>query len=391
MKRILIALVCMFIGLQMAAAQGDKPQDKIELFTVGVQRLDDQGNEIYDDRGNIKIWGIAVFVNGASPPNDGIIVDSYKSHYDDPVFQSDAEWYFRDLPRKPSVQSLLEDHSQLEHSQIQALTDTEALAQANAIWEDILKTSTWSLLEHSQIQTLTHGVFEEALAQAGVIWEDLLQDDNTVIKVSANGNLLYVVNDWWLHLIDLPANVVVVISYTNGMYCGIPDEKSIESIDQDRLPDDRTEIRRCYHLFDLSGTGLMYSMKDPKNIQLSVLKALDSRSPFEYEKMPASIEQHLNPPVIWLQEDHEYIKWDDAYNTGIRGLSGIAVEGHLVRYTVLTHDYPELLEGTLSPRSTRVILMLNALEQILSGNGKWLLTVQSREHDLIRNLSNMYK
>ncbi len=355
MKRTLIAVVCMLIGLQIAAGQGDNSQDKIELFRMGI--MEESDDPRVGPLGNY--LGDAIYVSGASPPSDGAIVYGYMP-YDDPVFQSDAGWYFTDQP---------------EHL-------------------------TWTPLDHSQIQPLTNGVFEEAVAQAGVVWEEYLEDDGTLIKVSAGGSLLYVVDDFRLHLIDLTANVVIVMTYSNGMYCGTPDgksvveiEKSIVEIDQDGLPDVGVAILRCYHLFEFtSHSALLFSMKDPKSIQLGVLKALDSRR-LEYEEMSASIKQRPDPPVIWLQGHSKYIKWDGAYDIGASRLGGIAVEGHLVRHTVLTHDYPELLEGRPSPRIVRVMLMLNALEQILSGNGKWLRKVQRhrREHILIRNLSNMYK
>ena len=355
MKRILIAVACMLIGLQIAAGQGDNSQDKIELFRMGI--MEESDDPRVGPLGNY--LGDAIYVSGASPPSDGAIVYGYMP-YDDPVFQSDAEWYFTDISRRNFFQP-------------------EPL--------------TWSPLGHSQIQPLIDSVFEEAVAQAGMVWEEYLEDDDTLIKVSAGGSLIYVVDDFHLHLIDLTANVVIVMIYNNGMYCGAPDGKSVVEIDQDGLPYVGDAILRCYHLFKFSRHSvLLFSMKDPKSIQLGVLKALDSRR-LEYEEMSASIEQRLDPPVIWLQGHSKYIKWDGAYDIGASELGGIAVEGHLVRHTVMTHDYPELLEGRLSPRSVRVMLMLNVLEQILSGNGKWLWRVQRirGEHTLIRNLSNMYK
>lgn len=316
MKRILIAVACMLIGLQIAAGQGDNSQDKIELFEIGI--LEEADHPRVNIPGDY--LGDAVYVSGPSLPRDGAIVYGHKLRLGYPVFQGDAEWYFTDQPEPP----------------------------------------TWTPLDHSQIQPLTDGVFEEAVAQAGVVWEEYLEDDGTLIKVSAGGSLLYVVDDFRLHLIDLTANVVIVMVYSNGMYCGAPDGRLIVETDQYGLPYVGDAILRCYHLFEFSSHSvLLFSMKDPKSIQLGVLKALDSRR-LEYEEMSASIEQRMDPPVIWLQGHSKYIKWDGAYDIGASELGGIAVEGRLVRHIGPTNDYPELLEGRPSPRIARVMLMLNA-------------------------------
>jgi len=337
MKRILIAVVCIFIGLQVVVGQ--------------IVYCNLHSDTCPDD----------------FPPNADIIIGGdYTTIYGTDILESDADWYFYDGA-----------------------------------------TRTWSTLVHSQIQPFASSVFDEEFDHLG--WEEYLKDNDTFIQITEDGNVIYVFDETRLHLIDFLANVVLSIPYSYSSSVSSSSCRTLNGkrIDRQYLLDSRPNgkrIIRCYHQFDFTNPDVeIRAMKDHKNIKLSVLKVLNLINPFEYEKIHARIEHHLNPPEIWFYDIYEYglmpeiyIKFDSTYIDGLgedglgpQRFGSISLHPRLVQYDSETVKYLDLSEGKEGKRRARS-QVLHTLEHVLSSTGKWLLIMKSEEHTLIRNLSNIY-
>jgi len=334
MKLIMIAVFSILILPGAVAAQSDDPFAIISKDTT--------------------VFG---FLEGVGiPPRGSIIVYGSPFRFHEDIYYNDADWYFNDLPRGRPRRS---------------------------------RPEVWSSLNHAQVQNLIAEVFEEALGE--FTWEEYLQKDNTLIRVTANGNVIYVINEDVLHVIDMSSNVVITIDYVKGVRCSTLEGEGIP----DDLPPDKTIVMRCYHVLHLNVSNPdVRLMKDPASIKIDVLQALNSLSPFEYEKTHMSIYHHLSPSEIWFYDwpsddtgPIKYIKLDDRFNLGVRMLSEIAFGEHLIRIDFRTHEYSSVQEDQLRARD----VILSSLERILSANGKWLLEVSGwGEPILIRNLSTLY-
>ena len=289
-------------------------------------------------------------------PTGSIIVFGRPWKFEEHIYTSDSDWYFNEQPRGK-----------------------------RRIGPNI-----YSSISHVQVQNLISGTFEEALGQ--LTWEEYLQKDDTLIKVTANGNVIYVINDDVMHIIDHSANVIMTIDYTSGLRCSALDGNP----DTYDFPSGEVVVLRCYYVVGLGpGFTSIRLMKDPENIKIGVLQALNSLSPFEHEKLDMCIAHYLNPPEIWLYDlsygsdpgDHRSFNLEDTFDDGVRGLHEIGFGEHRVRVDFISNKGKEIPGDQLRARSA----ILNSIERILSSNGKWLLEVSSwGEPILIRNLSNMY-
>ena len=290
-------------------------------------------------------------------PTGSIIVYGRPWKYQKHIYTSDADWYYNELPRGKRR----------------------------------IGPNVYSSLNHAQVQNLISSTFEEALDQ--LTWEEYLRRDDTLIEVTANGNMIYVMNDDVLHLIDFPANVVMTIDYSSGLRCseleGDPDLYD--------LPAGETAVLRCiYGVLLGPGSSRIRLMKDPEIIKTGVLQALNSVSPFEHARLDMSMAQYLNPPEIWLHDmsygnslgDQNSFNLETTFDYGVRGLNEIGFGEHRVRRD-FSSEKPQRMPGEqLRARSA----ILSSIERILSSKGqKWLLEVSGwGEPILIRNLSNIY-
>ena len=334
MKRIMIAVFSILILPGALAAQTEDP---FSYFSVETSAF-------------------SFFEGVNKPPRGSIIVYGSALGIGDYIHHNDADWYYNDLPRGRPRRS---------------------------------RPEVWSSLEHAQVQNQTADVFEEALGE--LTWDEYLQRDDTLIKVTANGNVIYVLNEHVLHVIEMSSNIVITIDYLEGVDCLTLAGGMVPT----DLRSDLILVVRCYHILHLAfGHIEVRSMKDAASIKSSVLQTLNALSPFEDEKTYLSAHHYLNPPEIWIYErpaddsSHgRYVKLDDMFDLGVRDLRRIAFGEDIIRLEFNSIDYSFDQAAKLRTR----IAIMGSLERILSANGKWLLEVSSwGEPILIRNLSNMY-
>ena len=334
MKRIMIAVFMIFILPSWVAGQSDDPFAIVSSESTYFGFIEAVG----------------------TVPTGSIIVFGRPRKYEEHIYTSDGDWYFNELPRgKPRTGP-----------------------------------NVYSSLNHAQVQNLINDIFEEALGR--LTWEEYLQRDDTLIEITTNWNVAFVMNEDVLHIIDFPANVVMTIDYTSGLRCsaleGDPDPHD--------LPPGVTVVLRCYYGVMLGpGFTSIRLMRDPETIKIGVLRALNSLSPFEHERLDVSIAHYLNPPEIWLYDlsygsgpgDYRSFNLENTFDDGVRGLHEIGFGEHRRRVDFSSGEGKEIPGDELYARSA----ILSSLERILSSNGKWLLEVSRwGEPILIRNLSNMY-
>ena len=332
MKRVAISILCISALLHVVTAQPNSRLDYEKWLYVD-----------FSTTGLPKINSVIVFDN------------TVYFDFDDGQFQSDSDWYFSDNPW------------------------SARLRQPN----------NWSALTNAEVLPFATSVFDEGLSQ--LEWEEYLGRTETLINISTQGDLIYVMNEKVLHIIDLPANLVINVDYQIGVHCALPDGKPL---DGNNVPDDNILVLRCYDVLHFTaGLNELQTISDPKKIELGVLRAFDSCSRCEHENTQASSGNNSKLQVIWFEQwseeidSPEYIRLDQTDDFGVRKLGGIEVDDRLVRYNLATNEYQELSVKARHPMKT----WLYSLEQVFSANGKWLIVVQTRDHTLIRNLSNNYK
>lgn len=334
MNRIVLAVISMLILPGVAAAQRDDP------FTW------------WAGKGKVVsfIEGIGIH------PRGRIFVETFTASIDEYIYQNDADWYL--------------------------YTARRGMRRGG-------RPAYWHSLSHAQVHNMSADYFEEALGD--LTWEEYLRRDDIIIKITANGNVIFVLSKNVLHIIEMSSNIVITIDYSDGSLCAPLDGGEFP----DEYPPDLTQMLRCYYMMDVhTDVNKVRSMRDAARIKSGVMEALKAVSPFDYEKSQLSHYHFLNPPEIWIIEwfpddttTVEIKKLDDKFDTEASKLSSIVFGEHLWREDLRAHE----TSFDEAARHRAKVVMLHSLERILSTDGKWLLDLTRLwELILMRNLSTLY-
>lgn len=262
----------------------------------------------------------------------------------------------------------------------------------------------WTLLDHSQIQPLASGVFDDEFDQ--VIWEEYLKDADTSIAVTADKNRIYVMDEVQLHLINVLSGIVLTLPYSEWVqFCETRDGTSINWFDW--VYEEGAHVFRCQYSFHFAmQRAELRIINDTVHIMAGALNVLDATSPFEYEKVRARLEHHLDPPEIWFFDSSDYnvgfeyyLRLDGTYADDLNGktigpqqFTGIALHHRLVRVVDLgQREYEDL--GGRERKSLARNALVSLIDSVLALTpGKWLIWVETGDDNiLIRNLSTIHE
>ena len=204
-------------------------------------------------------------------------------------------------------------------------------------------TDSWSTLSHLQVLPLVTGVFDDEYDRLN--WEEYLMDPDTAVAVSANGIRIYVMDQIELHLVDVSSGVVLSLPYSEFLgFCETLDGLNV--VWKDWVYRKGAHIFRCpYSFYFAQQRAELRIIDDAEYLMAGALRVLNSTSPYEYDKVRASLEHHLSPPEIWFFESDDYIvglqyylKLDGTYEDDLDGKTlgplefiGISLHDHLVR------------------------------------------------------------
>ncbi len=251
---------------------------------------------------------------------------------------------------------------------------------------------TWSELENpSQIQTPSFipseheifSAFEGGIADLGLGEYEPERDSH--IHIIRDANLVYIMNEKFLHIIDLSTHIIASIDYYNGLYCTPWDEFTMEADYPENV------LLRCFDLFyfEEATRVKIQEIKKPTDFELGVLKILDSYSPFDHQRIEPDIAYYHNPPEL-LIFPKGWARWSDIDERGPYRLDGIALNKRLLRHNFATGDYVDLSKGKAHSRRVALTVLSSLLASDLDLNIHLMSRDGFARQYLIWNLSNIH-
>ncbi|MCY4538628.1 MAG: hypothetical protein OXE52_10410 [Chloroflexi bacterium] len=253
--------------------------------------------------------------------------------------------------------------------------------------------STWSELDNpSQIQTPSYiptefkifSAFEGGIADLGL--GEYEAESDTHIHVIRDANLVYIMNEEFLHIVDLSTHIIASIDYYNGLYCTPWDEFTMEADYPENV------LLRCFDLFyfEEASTVKIQEIQEIQDFKLGVSQILDSFSPFDHQRIEPAVAYYHNPPDLWISPKG-WARWSDIDERGPYRLDGIALNKRLLRYDFVTGDYVDLSKGKAHSRRIALTVLSSLLASDLDLNVHLMSRDWFNHQYLIWNLSNIYR
>ena len=198
-------------------------------------------------------------------------------------------------------------------------------------------------------------------------------------------NIVYIMDEYLLHIADMSTHVIASIEFYNGLYCS-PWGATSKEADQSNV------LLDCFDLlyFDEAYNIQFRAIKEPERFQREISQLLNSFSLYDVKPLRADVEHNLDPFVI-RTDLMEWTVWEHINDPGPFIFGGIAQNKRLVRYDYETGDHAELSPAIVhSPHA-----VLQALSFVLRRRSDAVnLHLMSRDglvnQFLIWNLSNIY-
>lgn len=199
-------------------------------------------------------------------------------------------------------------------------------------------------------------------------------------------NIVYIMDEFLLHIADLSAHIVATIEFYNGMYCS-PWDATAKEANQSNV------LLECFDLlyFDEAYNIQLRVIEEPERFQREIVQLLDTYSVYDVKPLQADVEHNLDPIVI-RTDLVEWTVWEHINDSGPFILGDIAQNKRLVRYDYETGEHVEVSPAIVhSPYAA-----LQALSLVLRRRSDAVnIHLMSRDglvnQFLIWNLSNIYE
>ena len=175
---------------------------------------------------------------------------------------------------------------------------------------------TWSEFEHhSQVQapvgipTPFPGVFEGGIDELGL--GENQEDKYTHVHIIQDENIVYIMDEDFLHIVDMSTHIIASIDYYNGLYCSPWGESTTETDHSDVL-------LQCFDLFyfDEATNVHIRAIIEPEKFELRISQILNSNSDLDDRPKQPDVGYHVDPPVI-LTNVNGWTRWDDIDDPGL--------------------------------------------------------------------------
>ncbi len=251
----------------------------------------------------------------------------------------------------------------------------------------------WSELEEpSQIQTPSYipteyvifSAFEGGIADLGL--REYEPERDTHIHIVKDANLVYIMNEKFLHIVDLSTHIIASIDYYNGLYCTPRDEFTMEADYPENV------LLHCFDLFyfEEASTVKIQEIQKIQDFELGVSRILDSFSPFDHQRIEPAVAYYHNPPELSIFPKG-WARWSDIDERGPYRLYGIALNKRLLRHNFATGDYADLSRGKAHSRRVALTVLSSLLASDLDANLHLMSRDWFNNQYLIWNLSNIYR
>ena len=213
----------------------------------------------------------------------------------------------------------------------------------------------WSELDHhSQIQapdsfpTQLPGVFEGGIHELGL--GQYQEGSDSRVHILRKGNTVYIMNEDFLHIVDMSSHVIASIDYYNGLYCSPRGEHPA-------TPDWSGVLLECFDLYYFNEPTRVHIrvIEDPAHLESGITHILTSNDDLDVDALQPDVEYRLSSP-----NHKEWVRWEDIDDPGPFILAGIALFKRPIRYDFTTGEHVNVSEGK-GPSRRAVLVALSSL------------------------------